>query len=234
MEKLTDTARIVGLLKRVLEQRVLLSATIENHSQEFTTAIINTSPAEGYLMLDELKPENGQALLKQNQTLKLKAQMDGVLMVFSTTVMEIGEQDAIAYYKIQIPAQMDYHQRRQSVRIPASATKSLPITLKSKNDLILTGSMADLSIGGVRIRFDSDLPSILEVGQQLDCSFPLPPDNKQLLLCNLAIKVIKRQHEPFKAAYLGGQFIDITKPQERQIERTVMLLQRAVQQNRNS
>lgn len=234
METLTDTARIIGLLKRLQEQRALLSVKIENHPLEFTTAVINVTPEGGYLMLDEFQPQQGHELLKHSPIFKVRAQLEGVAISFNATVAEFGEQDAIAYYKIPIPASMDYHQRRQSVRIPLSAAHPLPVTLTAEDGMTLKGNMADLSTGGLRIRFDKDLPTTLEPGQNMDCSFPMPPDNKQNFTCGLVIRVIKGQHESHKAAFIGGQFIDITKPQERQIERTVMLLQRAAQQKRNS
>lgn len=233
METLTDTTRIVGLFKRLLEQHTLLSIKIEGHAQEFTTAVINVSPENGAFMLDELKPEQGHALLKLSPTFKARAQLEGVLIVFTATVMAFGEQDAIAYYTIQIPSQLDYHQRRQSVRIPLSAANPLPVTLTTEDGLSLRGNMADLSLGGLRIRFGMDLPTTLEPGQKLECNFPLPPDNKQRFTCEVIIRVIKGHHESYKAAFIGGQFIDITKPQERQISRMVMLLQRVSQQKRN-
>jgi c-di-GMP-binding flagellar brake protein YcgR len=233
METLTDTTRIVGLFKRLLERRALLSIKIEDHPQEFTTAVINVSPENGLLMLDELKPEQGHALLKLSPTFKARAQLEGVQIAFTATMIEIGEQDAIAYYTIQIPAQVDYHQRRQSVRIPLSAANPLPVTLTAEDGLSLKGNMADLSTGGLRIRFDRDLPTALEPGQKLDCSFPLPPDNKQRFTCEVIVRVIKGHHESYKAAFIGGQFADITKPQERQLARMVMLLQRVSQQKRN-
>lgn len=233
METLTDTARITGLLRRLQEQRTLLSVRIEGHSQEFTTAIITLSAENGYLMFDELKPQQGHELLKQSPGIRVKAQLEGVVIVFNTTVTEFGEQDAIAFYRATLPATLDYHQRRQSVRIPMSAANPMPVSLKTEDGLLLKGNMADLSIGGLRVCFDKDLPAQLEPGQKLDCSFPLPPDNRERFTCELVIRVIKGRHESHKASFIGGQFVDITKPQERHVERAVMLLQRAAQQRRN-
>lgn len=234
METLTDTARIIGLLKRLIEHRALLTIKIGDHRQEFTTAIINLSTDGGYLMLDELKPESGHELLKQTPILQARAQLEGVVIGFKATVAEFGEQDAIAYYRIPIPAALDYHQRRQSVRIPLGGATPLPVTLTTTDGSALKGNMVDLSAGGLRVRFDKNLPASLEPEQQLSCSFLLPPDNKEKFVCDIVIRVIKREHEIHKAAFIGGQFIDISKQQERHIERTVMLLQRLAQQKRNN
>jgi len=232
METLTDTTRIIGLFKRLQEQRALLSIKIEDHPHEFTTAIINVSPEKGTITLDELKPDHGHTLLKRSPIFRARTQLEGVTINFTATVVEFGKQDAIDYYTIQIPTQLDYHQRRQSVRISLNSAIQFPVTLTTANGLTITGNLADLSVGGLRVRFDKDLPLAIEDGQHLDCSFLLPSDNKEKFRCEVIVRVIRHHHEGHKAPSLGGQFFDITKPQERQISRTVMLLQRVAQQKR--
>ncbi len=235
METLADTARIIVFLKRLLEQRVLITVRIADHAQGFATAIIKlSSDHNGYLILDELRPRQGHDLLKLTPTIRVSALLDGVTLDFNSTVTTFGEEDGIAYYKLAIPKLLNYFQRRESIRIPLSATISMPATLTTADNLILKGNIADLSIGGIRIRFNKDLPKNIEPDQLMDCSFLLPADNKQPFTCEVRVRAIKGRHESHKAAFIGGQFVGISNIQERQIERCVMLLQRTAQQKRNS
>ncbi len=160
--------------------------------------------------------------------------LDGVTLDFSSTVTTFGEEDGIAYYQLAIPDSLNYFQRRENIRIPLSATISMPVTLTTADRLILKGNIADLSLGGVRIQFNKDLPKNIEPDQLMNCSFSLPPENKQQFTCDIRVRAVKGRHESHKAAFIGGEFIGISNIQERQIERCVMLLQRAAQQKRNS
>lgn len=235
METLADTARIIKSLERLLEQRILITAWINGHAQGYTTTITDVSiQDEEYMILNELRPMDGNELIKATPTIKLTTQLDGVAIDFSANVNECHRKNGISYYKVTIPKSLNYYQRRASIRVPLSAAQSLPATLTTENNLTLQGDIADISIGGIRIRFTKNLPETLEPDQILKCSFPLPPDGKQNLTCQVLVRAVKEQHEGRKVAFIGGQFVSITTSQERQIERSVMLLQRIAQQKRNS
>ena len=233
MEKLTDQARINGLLKRVLEKHTLLTVNIEGHPQQYSSAIIEVSTDEGFLIFDELKPESGHELLQKTPAFKVYAQLEGVSISFKATIIEFGEDNEISFYKTKIPNPIDYLQRRQAVRIQLSAAHPMPITLTTDGGKKFEGEISDLSSGGLRIRFNKNIPDSIEAGVHLECMFPLPPDNKENFACDLIVRVNSNKSEPHKPAFLGGQFIDLKNPQERQLQRLIMTMQRTLQQNRN-
>lgn len=233
METLTDSTRIIAIFKRLLERRALLTVRIDSQPQHFTTALLDISTDGGALLLDELKPEAGHKLLQETPSFQVRAQLEGVEIGFHATVTQFDRQDGIAIYRVPVPGTIAYHQRRQGVRVQLSHVNPLPVSLTSTDGITVTGSMADLSIGGLRIHFTNELPETLQSGARLECSFPLPPDNKERFTCDVVIRVIKHSPDNLKTAFMGGQFVEITKPQERLIERTVMTLQRLAQQKRN-
>jgi c-di-GMP-binding flagellar brake protein YcgR len=232
MEKLTDKARIDGLLKRVFEKRTLLTVNIEGHPQQYSSAIIEISTDEGVLVFDELKPESGHAFLQKTPTFKAHAQLEGISINFKATIIEFGEDNEIPFYKTKIPSSISYLQRRQAVRIKLSAAHPMPVNLTTDDGKKFKGEISDLSSGGMRVRFDKDIPNSIEAGVHLGCTFPLPPDNKENFACDFIVRVNSNKSEPHKPAFLGGQFIDLKKPQERQLQRLIMTLQRILQQNR--
>ncbi len=185
-------------------------------------------------MFNEFRPAPDQALYKSTSTLTLATQIEGVPIDFSVDFKGCYKTNGLTHYRATLPASLNHHQRRASIRIPLSPFQSLPATLTTPGNLILTGDIADISIGGIRVRFSKELPIALETDQILYCSFPLPPDGKQALACQIIVRAIKNQDEKAQAAFIGGQFVSVTSLQERQIERSVMLLQRLAQQKRKS
>ena len=235
MEILTDNVRINGLLKRLFELRALLTIKISDQQHEYTTAVIKVSPEKGFFYLDELKPEQGHERLIKNPLFKAKAQIGGIYIAFEANIDAFGEQNNIHFYRIKIPSKLDYYQRRASVRITLSAANPLPVKLKSADGDELEGAIADLSLGGLRVRFTSDIPNKIQPGQKFICTFPLPPNNKESFSSEVVIRAIRHKGGANQALpFVGAQFTSVSKINERQIQKTVMTLQRAAQQKRNN
>jgi len=233
MEKLSDKIRIRAFLQKMLDKRALLTVLINGREEPCSSAVIEVNSDDESFIIDELKPEASNQLLKENPVIQLKAQLDGISIKCQAEISEFGQDNNILFYKLAIPDEIEYHQRRQAVRISLSAAHPLPITFNAVNGESFEGEIKDISIGGIRARFKIDLPKSLENCQHLNCSFLLPPDNKQTLNCDLVIRVIKHKKDQFGPSFLGGEFIDMPKPLERQLQRSIMTLQRASRQKDN-
>jgi len=232
MEKVNDKTRITVLLEKLLKQRDLLTIKLSNQPAPFSSAVIEVDRDNDCFILDELKPEKGDELLRQDPTLHIKGHLEGVSINFDSTVAEFGNDNNIPFYKLPIPSNIDYHQRRQAVRVRLSAASPLPVTFTDNNGQAFAAEMEDLSVGGLRARFKSNLPQSLETGAELSCSFLIPPDNKEKINCKLIIRVIQHEkdRDSNRQAFLGGQFVSMEKPLERKLQRAIMALQRAARQ----
>ncbi|ALP52626.1 hypothetical protein Tel_05400 [Candidatus Tenderia electrophaga] len=230
MEKLDDKIRISALLQKLLEQRVLLTVKLENHATPFSSAVIEVNRDGDFIILDELKPEAGNELISKNPSLQLQGAVDGVTLGFAAKVSEFGQEDGICFYKLPIPEQAEYHQRRQAVRVKVSAANPLAVTFTDNNGTHYDGDIEDLSIGGLRARFGDDLPHSLETGMELNCAFLIPPDNKEKLNSRFIVRVVKHEKDGQRPAFLGGQFLGLEKQLERKLQRAIMTLQRASRQ----
>jgi len=228
MEKLSDKIRIRAFFQRMLDKRALLTVFINDHEEPYSSAIIAIEDSR--FIIDELKPETGNKLLKDNPAIELKAQLDGISIKCHAKIDKFGQDNNIAFYQLAVPDEIDYHQRRQAVRVRLSAAHPLPVTFKASNGEIFDGVIDDISTGGIRSRFKKSLSKSLENGQHINCSFLLPPENKQTLNCDLIVRVIKHDKDQFGASFLGGEFINMPKPLERQLQRSIMSLQRASRQ----
>ena len=227
MEKITDIVRIYALLHQLMEKRALLAVTLKDHQQSFSSAILDVDHENDYFILDELKPEQGDDILKQAPSLQISSHLGGISMSFKATVSEFGQEDNIPFYKLPLPKSINYLQRRQAVRVKLSASNVVSVTFSLADGQKLTGELDDISIGGLRVRFKQNLPNSLAKSEKLSCSFELPPDNKEVINCNFLIHSIKHEKNKFGPAFIGGEFKDLHKPLEKELQRTIMILQRA-------
>lgn len=230
MEKLTDKTRIHVLLQQLVDKRALLTIKLKDKKQSYTSAVIEVNRDDNFIILDELKPEEGDQLLKQDPSLHINGHLDGVNLRFDASVSEFGTDNNIPFYKLPIPAEIEYHQRRQAVRIKLSAANPLPVTFTTNDGNAFDGDIEDVSISGLRARFKQDLTHTLEAGTKLKCSFLLPPNNKEKINCELIVRIIKHEKDGLKPAILGGEFVAMEKQVEKQLQRMIMTLQRASRQ----
>ncbi len=231
MEIITDKVRISVLLKQLVEKRSLVSVKLKSYQQLFSSAILDVDNENNQFILDVLKPELDEDTLKLTPRLHIRGQLGGISMKFNSTVSEFGVEDEIPFYKLPFPKEIDYFQRRQAVRVRLSATNLVSVTFSLSDGQTLSGELEDISIGGLRAKFIENLPNSLSTNEALSCSFVLPPDKEESIKCNFQIRSIKREKNKYGPAFIGGEFVNMIKPLERQLERTIMILQRASRKN---
>jgi len=233
MEKLSDKIRIRAFLQKMLDKRALLTILINGHNEPFSSAVIKVNSDDNSFIIDELKPETGNKLLDKNPVIQLKVQLDGISINYQAEINESGQDDNISFYTLAMPDEIEYNQRRQAVRIRLSAAYPLSVSFNTVNGDSFEGEIKDISIGGIRARFTQELSKSLVNGQHLHCSFLLPPDNEQTLNCDFIIRVIKHKKDQFGLGFLGGEFMNMPKSIVRQLQRSIMTLQRASRQKDN-
>lgn len=236
MEQLTDQIRIKGFLKRLFTQRVLLTLKLFERSEEFTSMIIGLDPEQNRFMIDALQPGLGNNLLSQSGKAVIKVHFEGIDLNFEIRLIETKVENNIPLHVLAIPNTMGYLQRREAIRIKLSAAHPCPVELhtEDKKTPVIRGSIVDLSAGGLGIQVDKKSSVQAESGQRLACTFHLPLDVKQSITCDVIIRVVKAPVPGQSHSFLGVQFIDMIKPQQRLIEKSIMDLQRLAQQRRSS
>ena len=234
METLTDQIRIFSLLNRLKKERALLGVSLKGDKQAYNSAILDVSLDENYLTLDELKPASGHILISKTRRCRIKGQTQGVHLEFDLEIDKVNDDGGIAYYVSRLPPALHYLQRRASVRVAVSAAHPVPVTLTIEETAsVIKGEMKDLSAGGLGIRFPQDVPDQVEVGQTLECVFASPVDRNEELICDIDVRLVKRKAEPHEPAFMGCEFLKLVPPQQRQISRMVMALQRMAQKKRS-
>jgi c-di-GMP-binding flagellar brake protein YcgR len=227
-EIITSTLRVVAILRPLLEKHALLTATLPNSNQFFTTALLKINADTSSLFIDELHPQKGHHLLLKASRITLRTQLGGVDVNFSMALKNTGTENGIAYYELSFPENIRYRQRRSSYRVPVSSATSIPVNLITADDNSFDGELHDISAGGMCIRLPKKKAEpFANNTDEIKCTILLP--DKSHIKC--LFKICHSQlHEPSNNFHIGGNFLQLETAQHRAIERFVIELQRRSRQ----
>ena len=222
-ELITDPVRVHRMLQNLWERRVLLSAKPEGDGDWYSTAILDVNRSAGIFVLDELAPDSGHRRVAVGTPLRVMGVLGGVPTRFTAEVVDVAMQDDIAFYRVALPHEVEYLQRRAFFRayVPRSLELQARMALEEEG-LEVTGRLLDVSLGGFGVQLAPDCPlSPLDVVavRQLD----LP--EVQAIHCTAEIRYM--QPEPgHKSIRAGARFIDLDKKVERTLLRAIYCLER--------
>lgn len=224
MDRITLAPFILGLLKRIQNQRAMLTITLPGTDKNYNSAVLEINEEQAYLVIDELSPESGHPLLLDIKELRARTRVEGARISFSTTLIDAGRESGIAYYNLALPTEIDYLQQRASYRVKTAIVQPIPITLFHVEGQTIKGELQDLSVGGLAIRVaHKQLPAALNTTDTLPCSFRLAQNEE--VTCTLEIRSI-RNKDNNTPVRLGCRFINLPAPQQKIIQRYIIALER--------
>lgn len=226
MDKITQPAQIVGILKKIHKRRAMLSISVPGTEKHYSSAILEIKSAGtfGHLIIDELTPKDGHALLLNARKLKARLQLDGVKISFSTTLESSGKDSGIAFYTLALPQEMDYLQQRAHHRVRPSLTKPLATLLIHEDETVFHGEVYDISAGGLSIKLKSNaLATPLKPTDILICSFTLPHGEE--ITCKLEIRSIHATNQQ-NFIRIGVRFTNLASTVQKIIQRYIANIER--------
>jgi flagellar brake protein len=220
-EKVTHAPQIIGLLKRIRDQRVLLSVTVPGHGDVFNSLLLEVDPERKLILLDELNPHAGHELVCETHQLRVHCQCQGVELGFACEV-EVGQgQSGIAFYRAALPESINYLQRRGSYRVRVGLDLAVHVQLPVDEATLVEGELFDLSMGGLGAHVDAKLH--LEHGQVLPCVLSLPKADP--IQVEIEIRFVRAdEHKPTQR--IGACFRNIQPRQQTLLRRLVTQLER--------
>ncbi len=220
LRKPTQISHLLGQLK---EEGSLFTIFIDGVEESFASTILTIRSEEHCLVFDELNSKAGHELLLKTGKFKAQASHNGVDAIFTVDSLEKGESKGLAYYKVPLPDEIYYPQRRGARRIPLSTIHSIPFhaTITAGNTPIL-GHLQNISSTGIGALISSRLPcrrgDILQ-----NCRIPLP-DGSQINF-DLTIRALNSSQISQKV-YLGGFFKNIDSGSRKKLERFIIKAER--------
>jgi c-di-GMP-binding flagellar brake protein YcgR len=215
---------MVSLLRRMHNERALVSVRIGKDQTQYNSIVLPLSPTATQFSLDELNPRSGHDKVRKGSQLHIDVRLKGVRVLFTSVVSAIEQSDSIAMYTLPVPASMIYRQRRRHYRARIAHEQhmfiSLPLALKNH----IQGELVDISASGVCSRIKYTDSTRLEQEQAiLAATINLPGRNH--ITCDLEVRSIR--HFPEQGySLVGSEFIDIAPATQTHVERVVAMLDR--------
>jgi c-di-GMP-binding flagellar brake protein YcgR len=224
-ENVTLKSRQLALLKRFKDHFVTITVVLPDSHVEYTSAILGIRPENDYLILDELKPEEGHQRFLETRECTIELYYRGEGIRFTSPLLSKGMKDDIAFYKVGLPKSIHYYLQRKSYRVPITLTETMPIHIRSQDQELIEGEIVDLSSGGVGFRVPrTPWTETMKQGDQIAwCKFAL--NTGEAVNCALQIRFASLSKDK---AYMriGAKFIDLEKGQIKMLERYIVTLDR--------
>lgn len=221
---LTSRQEIIGLLKKIYRNHSLLTVSFDDKEQRFGSAILEINTENNYLVIDEFWPEigNSETLLKKK--LDISTYHAGINMHFNNAIEEIAEKDDAPYYKIRMPMQIAYKQRRSSYRVKTGISNPIPVSLATEDQVLIRAELRDISIGGMNMRLMDDPVKPLRVEDQIPTCI-IRSRYGQNILASIEICRIKESNF-HRNMCIATRFTGIGKPDRRALEQLIATLDR--------
>ena len=214
--KLTSVEDICLLLKKIHLKHSLLTITIESSDECYGSTILEVNKEKNYLVIDELHPEQGHSKIKTGTVVTFNAHYEGAFVYFVATVDAIGDSQKAAYYKIRMPDEVHYHQRRNTYRITTSISEPVSVNLVNGDEILIKAELRDISHGGICLRVNPASHISINSGDVIPtCLIQVSDERKILSSLNIChVEVIKETG----ALRIGAQFSDISNFDQRELE----------------
>ena len=219
---ITDSAKIVTLLKDIEQQTPLCTISFHGTDEQFTTTILEVQENKGIILIDDLSPRHVNECIKKIHSLKVSALCNNIHLAFKLSGITAGNAGGIAYYKATFPKRIFYPQRRATHRI-FTQTSAIAFQSTTSKSLSIGGILANISHGGIGV-IVPDHRVRLKVSEMLtNCRINLP-DNSTVCF-DLSIRFAKSIRSNTKINF-GGYFKNISARDQNKLEHFIALLER--------
>ena len=219
-ELITDRSRIARLLERLASQHTLLTVVIPGQPQHYTSNIV---AVEGDLvLLDELMPADGHRLLLEVRTLQVAGKLEGIDFRFIATLEGVDTTDDMITYRANLPARLEYRQRRMDYRAHIPIAQRLRVIIDEGDEGVIEGELYDLSLGGVGMILPGETPTLLP-GSWYECAIEMPDETWlycQIEFCHSRTIPAHERH------LIGARYADLSPVQAQLVGRCIGMLER--------
>lgn len=224
-ERITQVDRIISVAQRIRDARCVLLVHFDDDKNIFTSTVLDVDPAKKLMMFDELNPQAGHEKLLQTKYMHVTARLEGISARFRVTLKKAQLDKSPAIYVTPLPDKIIYEQRRASFRVRVPLSMEIPVTLYLGNSgQTYSGTLMDVSSNGVGAYIEKSAP-FDQPNQEVSCRIVLPDGT--FIAGEMEMRFLKMD-EKRDQWQIGGQFVNLTGPQNQAVNRFVMGLQRAI------
>ena len=221
-EVIRDPLMIDCLLRRAAAERSLVTVGLPG-PQTGLTLILGIDRENGELLIDQLAPPEADEALRRTGRLRARIRAGGAEGEFETEVIGRTETPEGAIYRLPLPSEIRYRQRRDHHRVPVP--RNLAVTVRYVlGGAEVAGRLCDVSLGGIGLETMAAEAAGLAPGETIERCALLLPDRSTvagpLEVCYVA------EPAPNGAVRFGGRFTVLDPRDRRRLQRFVAALER--------
>lgn len=218
-----NKSAITALLTQAHKHKLFFTVSFENHKGLYNTALLGVYAEQGFVAFDELTPSKGHKLFLEEKEARVTGRLEGVELRFSARLLEAGSKAGVAFYKVALPEELVYKQKREYFRVTLLGSPvSFQGRLGEDEGILLQGHLYDLSLGGAKVVLEQTAP--LSAGDILSACRIRLPDGVDI---PFSLRVCYAGADKSGGGtVLGGQFRDLQKSDENRIARFISDVQR--------
>lgn len=224
--RLDDRSYVITLLNKLVQHRVLVSVTLSDQPQVYTSTLLLVDADKNTLLLDEIFPAVGRRHLLEAKSCHLHARVEGATLNTELSFIEAVKDNVLIYYLFEFPEVVEYTQRREGHRVRVDSL-NVVAEIYSANGMAYKGILHDFSPGGVSLELDEG--SDFRNTEIYRCT--LYPPHETPFHCKLEI-CCRRHDAPRKKVILGGSFVELDRRGEHAVNKLVTELERQLLRSR--
>ena len=227
---LKNPAEIGEALKTLRNQRVGLKLTFENETTIYTARILDVLGDE--FLIEDLQPRPGLKLMGARRRFAFSGRCNGLYLYSEGNQVRLIDEDrGVPYFRIPLPFNALYQQRRRSARYevslrtdanPATVTLFRQVETDRDHTSTLESRMLDISAGGCRIAVPGPVHPPLETGETLESACISIPG-----LYDLSVQAVIRHasyNKVTRKVICGMEFTGMHVTDRRRLEQFIQAL----------
>lgn len=197
----------------------IIDVRSEGSTQIFQSTIVEVDLGRKWIVIDDMFPAGFNGARGQRLTVTLRLAGDR-RVDFTTQLLERTARNGATRYHLELPAGFSYSQRRETWRFRASTAAMGFAEFTTPQQFYCGGQIQDISLCGMRVQLKHRIAvSAGDVLPQLHFQFLGSTIRCQGLVRNVCCDVAGN-------VIVGVEFRQMLRPQERELERLLVRLQR--------
>lgn len=202
----------------VQRSHALIEVTVDGTDAHYQSIILALDPEAGTMTIDELFPNGFVGL--PGQPLTIIVRLDGKRRLsFTTSILARESEEGVESYRLALPEFVDYNQRRGAFRLQLRGSWGTVSNFRAA-DRRCSAKVRDLSSTGIRLELQE--PATVAEGDVLtDLRFEFAGRSFQ---CEADVRNVAQNDGD--NIVLGAAFRDMSRVEQRSLERMIMQMQR--------
>lgn len=209
----------------VQRSHALIDVSIDGTDARYQSIIIGVDPERGVVEIDELFPAGFVGL--PGQPITVSVRLDGKRrLTFNTHIISRRDDGQLESYWLALPESLDYNQRRGSFRLQLGQGWGVVSEFLAPDRERCSARVRDLSSTGIRLEILGGIkPAAGDVLHDLNFEFAGRNYRCAADVRNVTNLNTKSGDSPDRFL-IGAQFRDMSRVEQRSLERMIMQLQR--------